>query len=358
MGEDEFCFLLFSVPGAAAIESWVDGVLKSFITPFRLGTLTISVTVCIGIAAGMEGSSSPEAILQAADTAMYKAKRQGKGGYLMYDHALHFAILDRLNLETDLQRALERDEFINFYQPIVSLCSREIVGFEALVRWQHPSRGLLAPDAFIDCLEDFGLVVPAGRSILLRACRQLRRWHDRGWPALSMSVNLSARQFASKSLLSDIDEILAATGVNPACLKLEITETAVMEDAASAALLMEQIRGRQIQLSIDDFGTGYSSLYYLHLFPIDNLKIDRSFIEQVEHSRRNLKIVETILRLSKELGFAAIAEGVATEQQLALLKVLDCEFGQGFLFSRPLPPDEIELLLSAAGKGSPLLPAR
>ena len=170
-----------------------------------------------------------------------------------------------------------------------------------------------------------------------------------------MSVNLSAQQFGSKSLLNDIDDILAETGLNPVSLKLEITETAVMGDPEAATLLMEKIRQRNIQLSIDDFGTGYSSLYYLHRFPIDNLKIDRSFVDQVERSSRNQKIVETILTLGKELGLAVIAEGIETEQKLALLKGLDCEFGQGFLFSCPLPPAEIDLLLKATGTGRPLI---
>lgn len=348
MGEDEFCFLLFHVPDPAAVESWVQAVLRSFSTPFTLGTITIPITLCAGIAVGMPARASAETVLQAADTAMYKAKQQGQGGYRLFDPSLHLATLDRLILETDLQGALERDEFINYYQPIVRLATREIVGFETLVRWQHPTRGLVPPDAFIPCLEDSSLVVPAGRSILLRACQQLRHWHDLGWPQLTMSVNLSARQFSSGCLLSDIDDILTATGVDPACLKLEITETGVMGDPEAATQLMEQIRVRRIQISIDDFGTGYSSLYYLHRFPIDNLKIDRSFVDQVEHSHRNQKIVETILTLSKELGLAVIAEGIVSEQQLALLNGLHCEFGQGFLFSRPVPPADIERLLAVS----------
>ena len=355
MGEDEFCFVLFHAFDPEAIERWVEATLETFLSPFIISALQIPITACVGLAVGMQVSSSAEAILQAADTAMYKAKQQGSGSYKVFDTALHLATLDRLILETDLHRALERDEFVNYYQPIVRISSREIVGFEALVRWQHPSRGLVSPDAFIPCLEDSSLVVPAGRSILRRACQQLRLWHGHGWPGLTMSVNLSAQQFGSKSLLNDIDHILAETGLNPASLKLEITETAVMGDPEAATLLMEKIRQRNIQLSIDDFGTGYSSLYYLHRFPIDNLKIDRSFVDQVERSSRNQKIVETIMTLGKELGLAVIAEGIETEQQLALLKGLDCEFGQGFLFSCPLPPAEIDLLLKATGTGRPLI---
>lgn len=358
MGEDEFCVLLFGAHNAVTIEQWAQAVLDSFGTPFALGSLKIHITACIGIAVGMQASSSAAAILQAADTAMYKAKQQGGGSYQVFDHALHLATLDRLILEADLQRALERDEFINYYQPIVRLSTREIVGFEALVRWRHPTRGLVAPDLFIPCLEESSLMVPTGRSILLRACQQLRRWHGCGWHGLTMSVNLSARQFASKKLLNDIDDILAETGLDPACLKLEVTESTVIADAEAATLLMENIRSRNIQISIDDFGTGYSSLYYLHRFPIDNLKIDRTFVDQVEHSSRNRKIVESILTLSKELGLVVIAEGIESEQQLHLLNSLNCEFGQGFLFSRPRPAAEIDLLLEAAGTARVISPCR
>lgn len=345
MGEDEFCFLLFEAPDAVAIARWVESIRETFLVPFSIGRIKILVTISIGIAMGMQTVSSPETILQAADAAMYLAKRRGKNGSETFDSALHFATRDRLLLENDLLRALERGEFINYYQPILHLGSRQVVGFEALVRWQHPSRGLVFPDAFIPCLEDSSLVVPVGRTILRQACLQLRRWHDGGWPGLTMSVNLSARQFESSTLLDDIDTVLAETEVDPASLKLEITETAVMGDPEAATLLMQQIRQRKIQISIDDFGTGYSSLSYLNRFPIDNLKIDRSFVSQLEEPSENLKIVDTIMGLSRQLGLAVIAEGISTAQQLALLIDLGCEFGQGYLFSRPLPSAEIEALL-------------
>lgn len=357
MGEDEFCFLLFEASDATAIASWVDSIRDALRAPFCIGKIKILVTMSIGIALGMQTISSPETILQAADAAMYLAKRQGKNGAKTFDRALHFATRDRLILENDLQKALDRGEFINYYQPIVHLCSRRIVGFEALVRWRHPSRGLVMPDAFIPCLEDSSLVVPVGRTILHQACLQVRHWHDRGWPGLTMSVNLSARQFDSATLLDDIDAVLADTGVDPTSLKLELTETIVMGDSDAATLLMQQIRERKIQISIDDFGTGYSSLNYLARFPIDNLKIDRSFVSQLGPSGRNLKIVETILSLSRELGLAVIAEGISTEQQLALLNGLDCEFGQGFLFSRALPSEEIDILLSAGCEFPALSPS-
>lgn len=357
MGEDEFCLLLFEAPDATVIGSWVESIRGALEAPFSIGRIKIHVTISIGIALGMQTISSPETILQAADSAMYLAKRKGKNSFATFDSAIHFATRDRLALENDLLQALERREFINFYQPIVHLRSRRIVGFEALVRWQHPSRGLVLPDAFIPCLEDSSLVVPVGRMILHEACQQLRRWHDRGWSRLTMSVNLSARQFESAMLLDDIDAVLAVTGVDPTFLKLEITETAVMGDSEAAMELMQQIRRRNIQISIDDFGTGYSSLNHLHKFPIDTLKIDRSFVDQLGESSRNLKIVESIISLSRVLGLAVIAEGISTEQQLAVLNGLDCDFGQGFLFSRPLPSEAIEGLLDAGCECPTLSPS-
>jgi diguanylate cyclase len=357
MGEDEFCFLLFEAPDATAIASWVESIREALLAPFCIGTIKIPVTMSIGIALGMQTISSPETILQAADAAMYLAKRRGKNGAETFDRALHFATRDRLILENDLQKALDCGEFINYYQPIVQLCSRRIVGFEALVRWRHPSRGLVMPDAFLPGLEDSSLVVPVGRAILHQACLQLSRWQERGWPGLTMSVNLSSRQFASATLLDDIDAVLADTGVDPATLKLEITETTVMDDSEAATLLLQQIRQRKVQISIDDFGTGYSSLYYLHRFELDNLKTDRSFVSQLEESSRNLRIVETIISLSKGLGLTVIAEGISSERELAVLNGLGCEYGQGFLFSRAVPSEEIDVLLRAGGEFPALSPS-
>jgi EAL domain-containing protein (putative c-di-GMP-specific phosphodiesterase class I) len=246
-------------------------------------------------------------------------------------------------LETDLQRALEHQEFVTYYQPIVRLATGQVVGFEALVRWQHPKRQLVSPGEFIPCMEETGLVVQVGLVVLRQACEQLRSWHLQGAPDLTVSVNLSVRQFDSPTLLADIDQILATTGVNPACLKLEITESALMQNAEAAIEVMEQLRSRQIQISLDDFGTGYSSLAYLHRFPIDTLKIDRSFVQQIQTNNRNHQVINTIIALSSQLSLPVVAEGVETLEQLQYLQALVCEFGQGYLFGKPQPASEIQL---------------
>jgi EAL domain-containing protein (putative c-di-GMP-specific phosphodiesterase class I) len=251
-------------------------------------------------------------------------------------------MLDRLTLENDLQRALRRQEFVIYYQPIVNLETQKISGFEALIRWQHPDRGMVSPGEFIPCMEETGLIVPVGIMVLKKACEQLRQWHQQGWNTLTMSVNLSARQFASLTLLADIDRILAETGVSPAHLKLEITESAIMENAQRAIELTQKLRSRQIHISIDDFGTGYSSLGYLNRFPVDTLKIDRSFVSQIQGENRDYQVVNAIIALSNQLELAVIAEGIETQEQLRSLQQLGCQFGQGYLFAKPLPALEVE----------------
>lgn len=342
MGEDEFCFLLHQIDDAIALEPFIQAILRGFDTSFVVADCELFMTACIGIALGSSVYQQPEEPLQDADTAMYKAKLRGKGCYQIFDRQMSLAMLNRLTLENDLQRALEHQEFVTYYQPIVNLQTQKLVGFEALVRWQHPDRHMVLPGEFIPCMEETGLIVPVGMLVLKQACQQLRAWHQRGWTQLTMSVNLSVRQFTCPTLLADIDRVLAETAVNPADLKLEITESAIVDNAQKAIALTEQLRSRQIQISIDDFGTGYSSLGQLHCFPVDNLKIDRSFVNQIQAGNRNYQVVNTIITLSNQLELAVIAEGIETTQQLQCLQQLGCEFGQGYLFSKPLTGAEIE----------------
>ncbi|MEG5001921.1 two-component system response regulator [Microcoleus sp. B4-D4] len=342
MGEDEFCFLLHQIDDAIALEPFIQAILRGFDTSFVVADCELFMTACIGIALGSSVYQQPEEPLQDADTAMYKAKLRGKGCYQIFDQQMSLAMLNRLTLENDLQRALEHQEFVTYYQPIVNLQTQKVVGFEALVRWQHPDRNMVLPGEFIPCMEETGLIVPVGMLVLKQACQQLRAWHQRGSTQLTMSVNLSVRQFTCPTLLADIDRVLAETAVNPAHLKLEITESAIVDNAQKAIALTEQLRSRQIQISIDDFGTGYSSLGYLHCFPVDNLKIDRSFVNQIQAGNRNYQVVNTIITLSNQLELAVIAEGIETTQQLQCLQQLGCEFGQGYLFSKPLAGAEIE----------------
>ncbi|MCC3499431.1 MAG: EAL domain-containing protein [Microcoleus sp. PH2017_25_DOB_D_A] len=347
VGEDEFCFLLYQIDGEKVLESFIESILRSFDASFLLADCEIFMTACIGIALGSSAYQQPEEPLQDADTAMYKAKLRGKGCYQIFEREMSLAMLNRLTLENDLQRALKHQEFVTYYQPIVNLQTEQVCGFEALVRWKHPVLGMVSPGEFIPCMEETGLIVPVGMVVLQQACEQLRAWEQQGQSELTMSVNLSVRQFACPTLLSDIDRVLAETQVNPARLKLEITESAIMENAIAAIALTEQLRSRQIQISIDDFGTGYSSLGYLHRFPVDNLKIDRSFVNEILAGNRNYQVVNTIIALSNQLELVVIAEGIETTEQLSWLQQLGCEFGQGYLFSKPLAATEIERIYLA-----------
>ena len=342
MGEDEFCFLIHQIEDQTAIERFLETLLRSFELPFLVANCEIFTTVCIGVALGRKENPQAEELLQDADTAMYQAKLKGKGTYQIFDRQMRLEMLHRLTLENHLQRALKHQEFTTYYQPIINLQTQNLVGFEALVRWKHPERGMVSPGEFIPSMETTGLIVPVGIAILKQACQQLHTWHQQGWTELTMSVNLSVRQFACLTLLTDIDSVLAETGVNPAYLKLEITETAIMDNAEIAIALTEDLRSRNIQISIDDFGTGYSSLGYLHCFPVDNLKIDRSFVNEIQSESFNYHVVDTIVALSKQLGLSVIAEGIETSQQLKWLQKLGCQFGQGYFFSKPLAAADIE----------------
>ncbi|MBE9108108.1 EAL domain-containing protein [Nodosilinea sp. LEGE 07298] len=342
LGGNEFCILLRQTSGIERVKWLIQTVLDSFKTPFSVSGVNIFITACLGVVLGHSDYSSPEQLLQDAGIALYRAKQQGVGSYQFFDPQMHQTMVDRLALENDLKRALDRQEFVVYYQPIVHLKTLKIAGLEALVRWQHPTRGLVAPGEFIPLMETTGLVVPVGLLVLKLACQQLHRWQQQGWTDLTMSVNLSVRQFACPTLLDDIDQILAATGIDPARLKLEITESAIMDNAETAIVLVEALRSRQIQISIDDFGTGYSSLGYLHQFSVNDLKIDRSFTSQIQVLTSKYKVVDTIITLGKQLGLTVTAEGIETQPQLERLQQLDCEMGQGYLFSKPLPAADIE----------------
>ena len=349
VGEDEFCLLRPGAKTLAEVESLVNTLQSCFNHPFVVGELEIYASVCIGVVLGSSQYQGAEALLQAADTATYHAKKRGKGTIQDFDWAMHKIVLNRLTLENDLQRALKRQEFITFYQPIVDLKTQRVAGVEALVRWQHPERGIVSPNDFIPCMETTGLVVPVGMLVLEQACEQLKRWHQQGYPNLTMSVNLSVRQFACPTLVADIDRVLAKTGVEPAYLKMEITESAIMDNADAAIAVTQELRSRGIQISIDDFGTGYSSLGYLHRFPVNTLKIDRSFIVQMEDNQSNYHVVDSIITLSQKMKISVIAEGIETTQQLEWLKQLGCEYGQGYFFSRPLPAEDLTRLLTCPG---------
>ncbi|HEY0367367.1 MAG TPA: EAL domain-containing protein [Pyrinomonadaceae bacterium] len=346
-GGDEFAILLSGTTDATDAVRVAQRIQDELTQPFVLDKNSAFATASIGIALSSSGYDRPEDILRDADTAMYRAKENGKARYEVFDHGMHARAVSRLQLESDLRQAIENKEFCVYYQPIVSLQTTRLAGFEALVRWNHPRRGLVSPADFIPVAEETGLIVPIGEWVLNEACAHVRQWQldSPTHRVLSLSVNLSARQVAQPDLLDRIKEALATSKLSPHCLKLEITESVVMENAEAAALMFKQLRSLGVQLSIDDFGTGYSSLSYLHRFPLNYLKIDRSFVSRLTTDNDNA-IVRTISTLARNLGMEVIAEGIETDEQYQQLKMLGCEYGQGYLFSRPVANGSVQHLLA------------
>jgi diguanylate cyclase (GGDEF)-like protein len=346
-GGDEFAILLSGMTDATDAVRVAQRIQDELSQPFVLDKNSAFASSSIGIALSSTGYDRPEDILRDADTAMYRAKENGKARYEVFDHGMHARAVSRLQLESDLRQAVEQKEFCVYYQPIVSLQTGRLAGFEALVRWNHPRRGLVMPADFIPVAEETGLIVPIGEWVLQEACRHIRECQlaHPSHRSLSLSVNLSARQVAQPDLLERIKDALAVSTLNSHCLKLEITESVVMENAEAAALMFKQLRALGVQLSIDDFGTGYSSLSYLHRFPLNYLKIDRSFVSRLTTDNDNA-IVRTISTLARNLGMEVIAEGIETEEQYQQLRLLGCEYGQGYLFSHPVNNDGVTHLLA------------
>jgi diguanylate cyclase (GGDEF)-like protein/PAS domain S-box-containing protein len=348
LGGDEFTVLLEDLKELGDAKKAAERLMKELASPFVLAGKEVFTSVSIGIALSNPSYEEPEDILRDADTAMYRAKSLGKARYEVFDADMRASVMARLQLETDLRRAAERQEFINFYQPIVSLASGQIVGFEALLRWQHPTRGLVGPHEFISLAEETGFIRELGWWNLREALRQMAQWRRqyKSYSHLTMSVNLSAKQFVQRDLVQQIRELLETLELPAQTLRLEITESTVMGDPASAVKMLEEIKSLGISLAIDDFGTGYSSLSYLHRFPLDTLKIDRSFISGMDGGTEGMEIARTILPMAKNLQLDVIAEGVETVEQLTALKKLQCKYGQGYYFSRPISAEEAEALLA------------
>lgn len=348
LGGDEFTVLLDDLKDPADAKIAAERLMKEVTAPFMLGAKEVFTSVSIGIALSNGGYELPEDMLRDADTAMYRAKSLGKARFEVFDADMRASVMARLQLETDLHRAVERSEFRNYYQPIVSLDSGRIVGFEALLRWQHPTRGLLGPEAFINVAEETGLIRELGWWNLRESCRQLRDWRalSPAYRDITVSVNLSAKQFLQPNLVVEIGKLLEELKVPPQALKLEITESTVMGDPATAAEMLQQIKALGISLAIDDFGTGYSSLSYLHRFPLDTLKIDRSFIKDSMEGGEGMEIARTIMPMASNLRLDVIAEGVETIEQVAMLRKLHCKYAQGFYFSQPLEPTQAAALVA------------
>lgn len=369
LGGDEFTLLLDDIHDEQDVTRVAERLQSELAKPFILDGQEVFPSASIGIA--LSGSPSratayerADDLLRDADTAMYRAKALGRGRHEVFDEGMHARAVALLRLETDLRRAIESDDFHVFYQPIVSLENGRIRGFEALARWEHPERGLVPPGEFIALAEETGLVIALDHSILRQACRQTLIWHQqfdadreatpargngasRGpvYPPLSLSANLSSKHFLQGNVMEEVREILEATNFPPGCLRLEITESVILENIESAAKILDQLKTLGVQLALDDFGTGYSSLSYLHRLPLDIIKIDRSFVSRMGAQGENMEIVRAILMLATTMKMTVVAEGIETGEQMQLLKEMGCDYGQGFYFSRPVSSDETTTLL-------------
>ncbi len=355
---DEFGIILNNLMRLEDVVILADSIKQQLAAPFSIGQREVFSSVSIGIAIGNKDYEDAEEILRDADIAMYQAKENEKG-VVVFNRAMHARALTLLQLETDLRKAIERDEFCVFYQPIIEIKSMKLVGFEALIRWNHPTRGLVSPADFIPISEDTNLIIPMTLWLLQHCCDQMVKWQQKSPlnQKMFISINLSGKHFAEKQLVNQVKRVLDQSGMEPSCLKLELTESAVMGNAEVAISMLKQLKTLGVQLSIDDFGTGYSSLSYLHRFPIDTLKIDRSFVSTMEAATENGEIVRTVISLAKTLGMVVVAEGIETVHQLHQLRVLDCEYGQGYLFSRPVPIADAELMVDDKNRWQNILPA-
>jgi|WetSurMetagenome_2_1015567.scaffolds.fasta_scaffold112803_1 diguanylate cyclase (GGDEF)-like protein len=334
-GGDEFALLIEGIASVVNAAQNAERIQNELAFPFQVSGHELFVTASIGIAFSTLKHDQPEKFLRDADTAMYQAKSQGRNKYVIFDSAMHARAVERLQLETDLRKAIELQEFVVYYQPILSLEQKGLVGYEAFVRWRHPKRGLLSPKDFIHMAEETGLVLSIDRFVLRTACAQMHKWKTQ-FPDSKLrfiNVNLSDRQFTQPDVVEIVSRTLEETGLDSNSLLIEITESVVITNPESAAATMTRLKALGVHLYIDDFGTGYSSLSYLHTLPIDGLKIDRSFIRKIGDHGENMEIIRTILLLARDLKMTVIAEGLETADQVSQIISLQCEYGQGFLFS-------------------------
>ncbi len=350
LGGDEFTVLLEDLNDEGQAPGLAERIVEVLRTPVNVGGRELFVTGSLGIAVSLDDARTPDDLLRDADTAMYQAKNRGKGQGVVFDLSMNLRAVERLELETDLRRALECAEFRVYYQPIMFLDSGKISEVEALVRWEHPERGLVPPAKFVPLAEETGLIVPLGDWVLAQSCRQAREWQNQypTEPPLTVSVNLSARQLQQPDLVERVAAVLAETGLSAAHLKLEITESVMMQDADVTILMLHQLKALGVRLAVDDFGTGYSSMAYLSSLPIDTLKIDRSFVGKMGRHEQDEAIVRAIVNLAKTLKLHITSEGIETPDQLAQLQNLGCDRGQGFLFAEPLTSEDLGGLLATA----------
>jgi diguanylate cyclase (GGDEF)-like protein len=349
-GGDEFAILMEDVKDIAAVNDMSDRIMSEMAAPFNVFGHEIFATVSIGIVMSDIGDySGPEELIRNADIAMYHAKEHGKARHVIFDSAMQEEAAAALWFETELRGAVEKNEFTVYYQPIISMKNNDIIGFEALVRWQHPERGIISPAEFMTAAEETGLILPIGQWVIREACRQLREWQDQfpGYRDVTVSVNVSSKVFSQPEFYDVIENILRETGLDPQRLRLEIVERMLIENPELAANLLKRLQTLKVRLDIDDFGTGYSALNYLRQFPINGLKIDRSFIKALAFNKSSAEIVKIIIALAHALNLDVIAEGIETTEQLETFRDMKGEYAQGFFIFRPMDSRAVEAILSS-----------
>jgi diguanylate cyclase (GGDEF)-like protein/PAS domain S-box-containing protein len=349
LGGDEFAILLDDIESEEDAIMVAERIQQELSLPFNLDEHEVFTSTSIGIALSTQGYERADDLLRDSDSAMYRAKSQGKAQYAMFDSRLHDQAVRRLELENDLRRAIDNSEFVLYYQPIVAINSEDEFSLEALVRWIHPDKGIVSPAEFIPVAEETGLIVPIGWVLLRQACEQAREWHGRygGEYPIFVNVNISSKQFMQADFTSRFQAIVHETEVPPEILRLEITETVIIENSTSVTNILKDLRALNVQLCIDDFGTGYSSLSYLHQLPFDVVKIDRSFVQNIEALRESRELVQGIVSLCKNLGLKVTAEGVETDVQLEMLRNMQCDYAQGYLIAKPMPAEDIPAFMAA-----------
>ncbi|HEY4837348.1 MAG TPA: EAL domain-containing protein [Candidatus Acidoferrales bacterium] len=344
-GGDEFVVLLSEIEQAEDAAISARRMLHSVAEPHSINKHDLHITTSIGVSVYPDDGLDAETLIKNADTAMYQAKENGRQSYQFFKSGMNVRAVERQSIEESLRRAVERQEFTLHYQPKINLCTGDITGAEALIRWTHPVRGLVPPSQFIPIAEDCGMILPIGIWVLREACKQAREWMDAGLPIRTIAVNISAMQFRNDHFLSDVFTILSETGLDPKCLELELTESVLIKRAETASSVLQTLRSKGIQIAVDDFGTGYSSLSYLTKFPIDALKIDQSFVRQISSVPVDTTIVTTVISMGRSLKLRVVAEGVETQNELEFLQSHNCEEAQGYYFSRPVPAPKFARLL-------------
>ena len=344
IGGDEFILLTQNLQDTFSFEDKIKKIKNVFSYPFVLSTKEYFVTVSIGVAFAPKDGKTSQFLIKNVDAAMYVAKANGKNTHAYFDYAFNLKLTEKIETQSELRKAIERDEFVLFYQAQMDLESKSVVGFEALIRWNHPTKGLVPPDEFIYLAEETGLIIPIGKWVLRTACHQLKQWSEE-YPKIKMAVNLSARQFKDREMVKLIYDVIEETGIDPSNLELEITETIALDDLEYTISTIQELRKIGVSFSLDDFGTGYSSMNYLKRLPVSNLKIDKSFLDTVMEDRCDQKIIQTIITLARNLDLIVIAEGVENSDQEIFLKEANCDKAQGFLYSKPVPKDMAVLFL-------------